>query len=106
MKYIAILMQQIGGLVMKRVILIVLTLAICCSAQIVLTVPPGGVLMPNVQVLSTDTGIFSCAGGSINSCQWVDWAGNSHAFGNFSDTVSSPGMTVGTIPVATGAQTI
>src|ERR1035441_2765427 len=91
MKYIAILMQQIGGLVMKRVILIVLTLAICCSAQIVLTVPPGGVLMPNVQALSTDAGIFSCASGSIDACQWVDYAGNTHTFATGGGNMNNSG---------------
>jgi len=76
---------------MKQVVLIVLMLAVCCSAQVVLTVPPGGVLMPNVQTLSTDAGIFSCASGSTNSCQWVDYAGTAHAFGAGAGNLNNSG---------------
>jgi len=65
---------------MKRVMLVVLLMAICSSAQVVLTVPPGGVLMPNVPALSTTPGVFSCASYAINSCQWVDYSGTTHVF--------------------------
>src|ERR1017187_5696648 len=76
---------------MKRVILVVLVLVACGYGQQTLIVPPGGIQMPNVQALSTDAGIFSCASGSIDACQWVDYAGNTHSFSGGGGNLNNSG---------------
>jgi len=64
------------------------------SAQ-TLSVPSGGIQMPNVTSQSSTNGVFSCASGSINACQWIDYAGGVHSFsgggggGNFNGPGSS-----------------